>query len=424
MSGLTRLLLYSTVWSVLILAWLLIVVGVKMVSALTRRMAVLHTQANGNAAVAVLDDADRSFLEAAVQAYTSSNKVSVAKLAKTIGVGRTYFYNLIKGNSIELSRLEHLQKVLNVSILEDSQISSYLRKEEARLSGRLEDFDWVSNCIPVEVEAFYLIKYLLPAIEAESEFLSALDGLRPNSNVFEINAYEPQTFLLGKICQFVRTSILNVDPNIEGDVESGFYENDEPLKFTIPITTSSGIWMDVKKAVSEAIFYSHESSNQESYFIDFDETDLTIEKMQYLLIEKSTVYIDGDMKDKALASEVECLQSRIDRERMMKSHNDFNRQLDLATSRIEEAEKKISEYCSKKVRHPRRHSYYPLELEELASNLDGGTFQGVIRAGSREAITSLDPEILKLIKNEAFAASRGWKPSMGIDTLDKYLKDP
>ena len=90
-------------------------------------MASLHTQAGGDAAVAVLDDSDRRFLELAVQAYTTTNLTSVAKLAKEIGVGRTYFYNLIKGNSIELSRLEQVQKVLDINILEDSQIDKHVK---------------------------------------------------------------------------------------------------------------------------------------------------------------------------------------------------------------------------------------------------------------------------------------------------------
>ena len=97
---------------------------------LTRHMAILLSQAGGDAAVALLSDEDREFLQDAVQAYTKDakgNRSTIGALAKELGVGRTYVYNLLKGNRIELSRLQQLHNVLGINILEDSQVDAYLR---------------------------------------------------------------------------------------------------------------------------------------------------------------------------------------------------------------------------------------------------------------------------------------------------------
>ena len=48
-----------------------------------------------------------------------------------------------------------------------------------------------------------------------------------------------------------------------------------------------------------------------------------------------------------------------------------------------------------------------LELRDLANDLEAGTFQLPIVAGSPEATTSLEPEILAALEREALAASRG-----------------
>ena len=59
---------------------------------------------------------------------------------------------------------------------------------------------------------------------------------------------------------------------------------------------------------------------------------------------------------------------------------------------------------------PRRKSYFPLELQELAADLESGTFQ-----------LPMEPEIRAAIKREALAATNGRKPSMGLDSIDDFL---
>lgn len=345
-----------------------------------RHMAVLRTQANGNAAVAVLDETDRSLLEAAIQAYTTSNHVSVSKLAQTIGVGRTYFYNLIKSNSIELSRLEQLQRVLDISILEDSQISTYLRKEESRLSGRSEGFYWASKCMPIEVDGFYLVQYLLPSIESESRFFASLDELCPSSNVYEINPYEPDAYLLGKTCEFIRHGILGLNSSLKDEIFCGFYENEDEKVFTIPIATNSGVWGDIEDVIDEKIYSDHTSDEQEVYFEAFDEVDLCRDSLQKLLRVKCDQYdlsLRDDLKNHQLGKEIEYLQTWLDRERVQKSHDDFKKKIEIIISNINEFSEVILDFCRTNDRQPRRKSYYPLELEELASNLELGTIQKV-----------------------------------------------
>ena len=63
-------------------------------------MAKLLSQAGGDAAVVVLSDDDREFLQDAVQAYTKDmkgNRSTIGALAKELGVGWTYVHTLLKG---------------------------------------------------------------------------------------------------------------------------------------------------------------------------------------------------------------------------------------------------------------------------------------------------------------------------------------
>ena len=96
-------------------------------------MAKLLSQAGGDAAVALLSDEDREFLQDAVQAYTKDakgNRSTIGALAKELGVGRTYVHSLLKGNRIELSRLQQLHNVLGINILRT--LKSMLTSDSSR----------------------------------------------------------------------------------------------------------------------------------------------------------------------------------------------------------------------------------------------------------------------------------------------------
>ena len=60
------------------------------------QLAEIRSQADGDAAVALLDDYDRMLLFSAVNAHAKKEGISISKIAEEIGVGRTYLYSLLE----------------------------------------------------------------------------------------------------------------------------------------------------------------------------------------------------------------------------------------------------------------------------------------------------------------------------------------
>ena len=106
------------------------------------RLAEIKSQANGDAAVALLDDYDRNLLLSAVNAHAKKEGISISKIADDIGVGRTYLYKLLDSYQIELDRLVRLQDYLGIEILLDSTVESYLNHLKTFLSKNNRGISW------------------------------------------------------------------------------------------------------------------------------------------------------------------------------------------------------------------------------------------------------------------------------------------
>ena len=115
-------------------------------SGVTGQLATIKAQADGDAAVVLIDDADRELLASALSAHAKENGIPVSKIAKEIGVGRTYLYGLIDSNQIELNRLIKIQDYLNINIISEDSLELYITYTKSKLSGRSYDFDWTKQC--------------------------------------------------------------------------------------------------------------------------------------------------------------------------------------------------------------------------------------------------------------------------------------
>lgn len=363
---------------------------------LTRHMAKLLSQAGGDAAVAVLSNEDRAFLMDAVQAYMTSNCATVGALAKELGVGRTYVYNLLKGNRIELSRLQQLHRVLGINILEDSQVDAYLRLESAKLSGRALNFQWTSKCFHVRVDKFYLKNFLLPTIESETSFFDNLYMTQETGGKFEVGVFEEETYLLGKISDYARYTLFEMEPESMTEVDSDFYDRDSNMatpSIEIPITTSNGIWLDIEEATQERIYEYYDFNDNSDLFDAHGDKHLDVDFVDGLCKEKGDTLKDGECD-----AEYERLQNQLEFAVVLRNHKTFNKNLERVIDNINGYNLEISKYCSEKGRSPRRRSYFPLELMELAQNLESGTFQKPIVAATSDASTPLKPEILEALE--------------------------
>jgi transcriptional regulator with XRE-family HTH domain len=374
-------------------------------------MAILLSQAGGDAAVALLNDEDRYFLEDAVKAYTKDtkgNRSTIGSLAKELGVGRTYVYNLLKGNRIELSRLQQLHNVLGINILEDSQVDAYLRLESAKLSGRPVDFQWTSKCLPVRVDKFYLKNFLLPAIESQTGFFDSLYKTKETDGKFQVGVFEQEAYLLGKIIDYVKHALFGMDSDSLTEIDSDFYERDSNVvtpSTEIPITTSNGIWLDIEEDADDRMYRYYGFDENQQFFDKYGEKFLDIDFVDSLYKAKLDLLENGESD-----SEFDMLNNQLEFAVVVSKHKDFNARLKRVIDRISGFELEISNYCREKMRSPRRQSYFPLELQELSADLESGTFQ-----------LDIEPEIMAAARREALAATNGWKPYMGLDAMEDYL---
>ena len=115
------------------------------------QLAEIRSQADGDAAVALLDDYDRMLLFSAVNAHAKKEGISVSKIAEDIGVGRTYLYSLLESDQIELDRLIRLQDYLGIEILLDSTVESYLNHLKNFLSKNDDGTSWQEKCIEQKI---------------------------------------------------------------------------------------------------------------------------------------------------------------------------------------------------------------------------------------------------------------------------------
>ena len=337
-------------------------------------MAKLLSQAGGDAAVAVLSNEDRAFLEKAVKAYTTINCSTVGDFAKELGVGRTYVYNLLTGNTIELSRLHQLHDLLGVNILEDSQVDAYIQLESAKLTGRSIGFHWTSQCPSVKVDKFYLKNFLLSSIESETNFFDQLYNSTIKNGKFVVAGFEEEAYMFGKIIDFVKYTLHGMGSESSSEIDSDFYERSDNIltpSIEIPITTSNGLWKDIEEATHDHIYAYYCFDENQGLFKKYGEQHLDVDFIEGLLRDKiSTLEVGQSEPD----SEYEILVNQLEFAVILSKHKDFFRRLDWMIDRINEDLLKIQKYCSKNSRTPRRRSYFPYELQKLADDLESGTF--------------------------------------------------
>jgi len=311
------------------------------------RLAEIKSQANGDAAVALLDDYDRNLLLSAVNAHAKKEGISISKIADDIGVGRTYLYKLLDSYQIELDRLVRLQDYLGIEILLDSTVESYLNHLKTFLSKNNRGISWQEKCLQHKVPKFYLLQFLLPALKIE---INSWDS------TYQISGgYGKKTFggPLAYDNILFRKLIEYCENNIEGgdwtQVEDKFSSNLEVDFFNIPIDPKLAFWEDIKDTTEEYI---------SSYY--FDLCDDLNKELKEKEIKKSDhqKMIDWYKKEERKLEEL---------------HENFFDELYNQREKVELWAKDIKEYCSKNNRILIREPEYPLDIEKVANNLEEST---------------------------------------------------
>ena len=137
---------------------------------MTGQLARIQSQADGDAAVALLDDHDRLLLNSAINSYSKEKGISISEIAKELGIGRTYLYNLLDSNQIELNRLRIIQNFLEINILSEDSIDLFLTDLRLKLTRRELKFKWYNYCHWIKVNPYYLVEFLLPLMKANVNF--------------------------------------------------------------------------------------------------------------------------------------------------------------------------------------------------------------------------------------------------------------
>ncbi len=90
-------------------------------------MAIISYEFGGNAPAVTPNKQDKEKLKQAVKRYGAT------KLAKALGVGRSYIYDLLSFHRIELLRFSQLCKQLELSLLSEKQIDNFLDSLKERI---------------------------------------------------------------------------------------------------------------------------------------------------------------------------------------------------------------------------------------------------------------------------------------------------
>tara|TARA_R100000152_G_C6704581_1_gene133392 strand:+ start:96 stop:371 length:276 start_codon:yes stop_codon:yes gene_type:complete len=81
----------------------------------------------GNCPAVVLTEDDRE------QLRTALKKVNVGQFAKSIGVGRSYIYDLLTNHRMELLRFAQLSKALDLQLLSKEDVDTFLGSLKERI---------------------------------------------------------------------------------------------------------------------------------------------------------------------------------------------------------------------------------------------------------------------------------------------------
>jgi hypothetical protein len=187
-----------------------------------------------------------------------------------------------------------------------------------------------------------------------------------------------------------------MEPESMTEIDSDFYDRDSNMStpsIEIPITTSNGIWLGIEEGTQERIYEYYDFNNNSDLFDDHGDKHLDVDFVDGLCKEKGDKLKDGECDP-----EYERLQNQLEFAVVLRTHKTFNKRLERVIDNINGYNLEISKYCSEKGRSPRRRSYFPLELMELAQNLESGTFQNSIVAATSESSTPLKPEMLEALE--------------------------
>ena len=317
-------------------------------SEVTGQLARIHSQADGDAAVALLDDDDRSLLNSAINSYAKQKGISISVIAKELGIGRTYLYNLLDSNQIELNRLRIIQDYLGVNILPQGTIELFLADLREKLSSKCYNSDWASKCNSIYVNKFYLLEFLLPEMESQTSWWKHLSSLSRdyNKSIFGDHITD-ENFKFSRMIQYIK------------DLDVDYYDElakfDADLKGSgmwIPIDPMCNFWFDIEEELPESIW-----EYIDSLVSDFEKD-----------LERET-----NKKKKKDLEEIIAYHNKELREAIEKCHEDFFKQFDKEYQKIESARKKVFEYCSTNNRLAKKQTYWPLEILEFAENLEENT---------------------------------------------------
>ena len=311
------------------------------------QLAEIRSQADGDAAVALLDDHDRMLLFSAVNAHAKKEGIPISKIAEDIGVGRTYLYSLLESDQIELDRLIRLQDYLGIEILLDSTVESYLNHLKTFLSKNNRGTSWQEKCIQQKVPKFYLLEFLLPSLKQE---------INTWDNIYKISeGYGKKTF--GGPLTYDNILFRKLVEFCENNIEGGFwdeYEDDfsSDLKvdfFNIPIDPKLGFWEDIQDNTEEII-----SCHYDSLCHDLDKQlkEREINKSDHKKIVDS--YKEEEKKIEEL-------------------HENFFNEIYKQREQVELWATDIKEYCTKNNRILIREPEYPLDIEKVANYLEEST---------------------------------------------------
>ena len=311
------------------------------------QLAEIRSQADGDAAVALLDDYDRMLLFSAVNAHAKKEGISVSKIAEDIGVGRTYLYSLLESDQIELDRLIRLQDYLGIEILLDSTVESYLNHLKTFLSKNNGGVSWQEKCIQQKVPKYYLLEFLLPSLKQE---------INTWDHIYKISeGYGKKTF--GGLLTYENILFRKLIEYCENNIEGGFwdeYEDDfsSSLKvdfFNIPIDPKLGFWEDIQDNTEEIISYHYDSLCND---------------------------LDKQLKEKEINKSIhkKIVDSYREEEKKIEElHANFFEELYEKRAKIVSYAEQIKEYCSSNNRILIRNPEYPLEIEKVANNLEEST---------------------------------------------------
>ena len=312
------------------------------VSVETRQLAEIQSQADGDAAVAILDDYDRELLLSAVNAHAKKEGISISKIAEDIGVGRTYLYSLLESDQIELNRLTKIQDYLGINIISESAVYFYLQFLNFKLTGQKPDFKWQEECIEIKVPKYYLLEYLIPGIK---KLVNIWEYFLKISKDYDKNRFgssvSSDNMISNKLIEYCENNVLLND----WEIIDNFSSNHEVEHISIPINPGVGYWLELAEDIQDDIEVSIEDQKADAEKITTNEGDLT--QIKGWLEEEKQILID--------------------------SHNKFFERVLRERGKVESWASAIKKYCSKNKRILKRVPLYPLEIEKVAKNLEEST---------------------------------------------------